>query len=294
MRIVPFFLGLGLTASALAQSVPDVPNRHDLRPNAPFSTLELQREIESLLGDSEMTLMQGLVDPGVDWGRLATEKLLDETIKAVASSAVLAPAAEKIMSLYYKKKQQRLADELGKLRQVMKDGQARLNKIRYQAFKVKAEHRKAFTKAGPALKSSPHGVEAEAALKALYGNGSDVMAQFDGAETARILREDFDAFRGGKSTLGYDAFLTAYAALGNGDAERAKLVVARTESKLAYASPYQRLVLLRSARRDARLKNNALLAMKGRSYQALAYQKRRRLENRAVETYRVKTYTKYR
>jgi hypothetical protein len=294
MRIFSLVLGLGLTAPALGQSAPDVPGRHDLRPNAPSSTLELQHEIESLLGDSETTLMQGLTDPGVDWGRLATEKLLDETIKAVASSAVLAPAAEKIMSLYYKKKQQQLANELGKLRQVMKDGQARLNKIRYQAFKVKAEHRKAFTEAGPAVKSSPHGVEAEAALKALYGNGSSLMAQFDGEGTARILHEDFDAFRGGKSTLGYDAFLTAYAALGNADAERAKLAVARTESKLAYASPYQRLVMLRSTRRDARLKNNALLAMKGRSYQALAYQKRRRLENRLVEAYRLNTYTKYR
>ena len=238
--------------------------------------------------------MRGLVDPGVDWGRLATEKLLDEAIKAVASSAVLAPAAEKILSLYHKKKQQRLADELGKLRQVMKDGQARLNKIRYQAFKIKAEHGKAFNEPGPTLSSSPHAAAAEGSLRALYGNGSGVVAQFDGAETARILREDFDAFRGGKSTLGYDAFLTAYAALGNEDAERAKLAVARTESKLAYASPYQRLLLLRSARRDARLKNNALLAMKGRSHQALAYQKRRRLENRTSETYRVKTYTKHR
>lgn len=294
MRIAPFLLGLGLTASALAQSVPDVPGRHDLRPNAPASTLALQREIETLLGDSEATLMQGLVDPGVDWARLATEKLLDETVKTVASSAVVAPAAEKILSLYHKRKQQRLANELGKLRQVMKDGQARLNKIRYQAFKIKAEYGKAFTEVGPALRGSPHPASAEAALRALYGNGSGVLAQFDGAETAQILREDFDAFRGGKSALGYDAFLTAYAALGNADAERAKLAVARTERKVAYASPYQRLLLLRSARRDARLKNNALLTMKGRAHQALAYQKRRRLENRTVETYRVITYTKYR
>lgn len=291
MRILPLLIGLGLSGSALGQSVP---GRNELRSNAPVSTQQLQREIETLLGDSESSLMEGLVDPGIDWGRVATEKLLDETIKAVASSAVLAPAAEKIMSLYYRKKQQRLTEELGKLRQVMKDGQARLNKIRYQAFKIKAEHRKAYTEEGPALRNSPHRAGAEAALKALYGNGSGVMAQFDGTETARILREDFDAFRGGKSTLSYDVFLTAYSALGNTDAERAKLTVARTESKVAFASPYQRLTLLRSASRNARLKNDALLAMKGRSHQALTYQKKRRLENRVSETYLVKTYTNYR
>lgn len=283
--------GVALSAPARAQHVPA---RDELRPGGPGDSGALLAEIESLLGDSETSLMGGLVDPGIDWGRLATEKILDEAVKAVANSAVLAPAAQKILSLYEQKKAQKLTSELGKLRQVMKDGQARLNKVRYQSFKIKAEAQKAHTETSDDLRGSRHERRTEAAQKALYGDGSAVLAQFDGPNVATLLREDFDAFRGGKSTLGYDVFLTAYAALGDTEAGTAKLAAARREGRVAYLSPYQRLTLLRTARREAEAQRQALHALRDHSYQALSYAKRRRAENRATDTYRIRTYTKYR
>ncbi len=95
----------------------------------------IQSEIDQLLRVSESDIMAGLKDAGLDYGELIKEKVMDEVIKGIADATVLAPIATEIMEQYQKQKNKDLAKTIEKLKRTWKDGQERINKVRYQDFK---------------------------------------------------------------------------------------------------------------------------------------------------------------
>lgn len=293
MRTFLSFLLLCLGFAAWAQQSMSTILPGSLPASGPVSDASLQAEIEALLGQSEAEIQRGLNDPGIDLQRLLTEKVLDEAIKALAQGAVYAPIAEKILSLYHQLKQQRLAAELGKLRRVLRDGQERLNKIRYQSLRIKWETQHAHRQPDNSLNSSPHVHRLAMDLKTLPDAGLSALSQLGGEGSFQLLREDFDAWTGGRQYLSYEAYLTIQA-LANGEAARHKQALAQARGPAVWTSPYQRWQLLRSAQYDLRIRTNSLRALGADTRRALAYQKRRRVETQGYQLLGVRSYTIYR
>src|SRR5919199_4394121 len=151
-------LGAPLICQA-QEAATDVLGPEDLRGGMPIDQA-LQAEIDKVLGMTESKIKKGIVDPGVDVMNLMVNKALDEMIKAIADAVVVAPAAEKIMSIYQKTKDKRLVKKIASLRQVWKDGQERLNKLNYQDFKLRYEWALQHNQENEAIKeSSIKGIE---------------------------------------------------------------------------------------------------------------------------------------
>ncbi|GAA4463055.1 hypothetical protein GCM10023189_40630 [Nibrella saemangeumensis] len=240
-----------------------IPDASQLK-KGPKDEFTLRLAIEELLGNTETDLMQGVLDPGVDYGAILTEKVLDELIKAVADAAVLAPAAEKIMATYYEKKAEKLSKEIAKLREVWKDGQTKIQKIRYQDLKVKTQFRKSMNELHPMLAQSKRKSLAQQDMKDLYGSFVGVAGEVftGGGPRQQLIREEFDAYTQDED-LGYYALATAGGLLGDPKSLEVKLKLADRESKTAFLSPYERIRLYRNTYRESRMRNNSIQRMQG-------------------------------
>ncbi len=134
----------------------------------------IQSDIDQLLRMSENEIMAGLNVAGLDYGELIKEKVMDEIVKGIAKLSVVAPLATTIMDEYQKQKNKDLAKAIEQLKQTWKNGQERINKVRYQAFKVKYAYQQAMNKAPVDVMRGAHRQAVDESVKALWTDGLPV------------------------------------------------------------------------------------------------------------------------
>ncbi|WP_338877299.1 hypothetical protein WBJ53_32970 (plasmid) [Spirosoma sp. SC4-14] len=219
---------------------------------------ELQAEIDKVLGMTESKIKRGIVDPGVDLMNLMVNKALDEMIKALADAVVLAPAAEKIMSIYQKTKDKRLVKKLASLREVWKDGQERLNKLNYQDFKLRYEWAKQHNEENKAVKDSPiKGLESQL-TKDIWGTQIKAIDQTydNGGPTSKLIKKYLDQ---GKDDLAFYHLSIINGNLGSTKLIKSRNAVETSKGKPVFLSPYERLKLQQQSLAEARQRHADLV-----------------------------------
>lgn len=236
----------------------------------------IQSEIDQLLQVSENDIMAGLKDAGIDVGALIKEKIMDELMKGVADATVYAPIATEILEEYQRQKNKSLAQAIQKLKQTWQDGQQRINKIRYQEFKVKYAYQQAMTKAPIDVLRGTQRQAVDKSVKALWTDGLPVAITITDPANARLMREEIDA-NYPNDDIGWTVLASARSNLLVDDkALRAKLTLVDKQGQTAYLSPADRLRLLREVDRESKARRTTLLAMDRITSQGLDYYKYKR------------------
>lgn len=212
---------------------------------------DLQSEIDKVLGMTESKIRDGITDPGVDLVNLAVNKALDEIIKGIADAVVLAPAAEKIMSIYQKTKDKRLVKKLASLRQVWKDGQERLNKLNYQDFKVRYEFAQQHNQETSTIRGSKiKGIEKQMTKDIWNTQVSAINQTYDnGGPTSKLIKQYLDK---GDDDMGYYNLVIINSTLGSTNLINARNKFASSKGKPVFLSPYERLKLQQKSLAEAR------------------------------------------
>ncbi|MBO0936438.1 hypothetical protein J2I47_07750 [Fibrella sp. HMF5335] len=264
--------GWGLLALSTVQAQHYVPGTGDLR-NGPASQRELEQTIDQLLGENEWAIMSGLDDPGVDWGTIIAEKVLDEVYKGVAEATVFSMPAVTVMEMRYKQKQEALTKELRKLTALMKDGMGRVGKLRYQNLKLRVAFQKAMNESPAGWEQSGRMTDAQTVMKGLHGNTVNLINDYQGkAEIEKLLKEQYPG------DVGYALFATSASGLADTKMLEAKLALAKKGGRLTYLSPYERLELIRETRREALKRQNGIIRMRQDVNAALKHQQKRNTE----------------
>lgn len=236
----------------------------------------IQSEIDQLLQVSENDIMAGLKDAGIDVGALMKEKIMDELMKSIADATVYAPIATEILEEYQRQKNKSLAQAIQKLKQTWQDGQQRINKIRYQDFKVKYAYQQAMTKAPVDVLRGTQRQAVDKSVKALWTDGLPVAITITDPVNARLMKEEIDA-NYPNDDIGWTVLASARSNLLVDDkALRAKLTLVDKQGQTAYLSPADRLRLLREVDRESKARRTTLLAMDRITSQGLDYYKYKR------------------
>ncbi|MFD2935419.1 hypothetical protein [Spirosoma flavum] len=227
----------------------------------------LQGEIDKVLGMTESKIKKGIVDPGVDLVNLAVNKALDEMIKAIADAVVVAPAAEKIMSIYQKTKDKRLVKKLASLRTVWKDGQERLNKLNYQDFKLRYEWALQHNDQNKAIKESSIKQIESQITKNIRGTEIYVIDQSydNGGPTSKMIKRYLD--KGKNEDVAFYNNSIVMGTLGSTDIIKARNAFSVSKGKPVFLSPYDRLKLQQKSLAEAK-QHHADLASFGRKVAA--------------------------
>lgn len=237
----------------------------------------IQSEIDQLLRVSESEIMAGLTDPGVDMGTLITEKVKDEIVKGLANMSVLAPAATKIMDEYQNQKNKDLAKAIEKLKKTWKDGQERINKVRYQDFKVKYAYQQAMNKAPVDVLRGQRRQAVNESIDALWTDGRPIAITITDPVNARLMKEEIDARYPPDQDIGWTVLASARSNLLAEDKTlKAKMKLVDKQGQTAYLSPADRLRLLREIDKESKARRTTLLAMDKITSQGLDYYKYKR------------------
>ncbi|MEZ0542688.1 hypothetical protein [Fibrella arboris] len=249
----------------------------------------IQSEIDQLLRVSESDIMAGLKDAGLDYGELIKEKVMDEVVKGIADATVLAPIATEIMELYQKQKNKDLAKAIEKLKRTWKDGQERINKVRYQDFKVKYAYQQAMNKAPLDVMRGTRREAIDESVKALWTDGLPVAITITDPVNARLMKEEIDARYPADQDIGWTVLASARSALLADDKTlNAKMNLVEKQGQTAYLSPADRLRLLREIDKESKARRTTLLAMDKITSQGLDYYKYKR-NRKAYQTKYLRT-----
>ena len=248
----------------------------------------IQSEIDQLLRVSENEIMAGLNDAGLDYGELIKEKVMDEIVKGIAKLSVVAPLATTIMDEYQKQKNKDLAKAIEHLKQTWKDGQERINKVRYQAFKVKYAYQQAMNKAPVDVLRGAHRQAVNESVKALWTDGLPVAMTVTDPINTRLMKEEIDAYYP-NDEVGWTVLASARSKLlGDDKTLKAKMDLIEKQGQMAYLSPADRLRLLREIDQESKARRTTLLAMDKITSQGLDYYKYKR-NRKAYQTKYLRT-----
>lgn len=276
--------GWGFFALSGVQAQQFVPKLGDLR-NGPASGREIEQAIDQLLGENEQAIMSGLTDPGLDWGSIITEKVMDEVYKGLAESTVFSVPAVTIMQMRYKQKQQALAEELRKLTALMKDGMGRTGKLRYQNLKLRVAYQKAMNELPAGWEQNGRMPGTQKVMKDLYGNTVNLINDYYGkADIEKLLKDEYPG------EVGYALFATSAGGLADTKMLEAKLALAKKGGRLTYLSPYERLELIRQTRQEALRRQNGLIRMRQDVNAAIKHQQKQSAERKLRQSLGTTSY----
>lgn len=248
----------------------------------------IQSDIDQLLRVAENEIMAGLNDAGLDYGELIKEKVMDEIVKGIAKLSVVAPLATTIMDEYQKQKNKDLAKAIEQLKQTWKDGQERINKVRYQAFKVKYAYQQAMNKAPVDVLRGTHRQAVDESVKALWTDGLPIAMTITDPVNARLMKEEIDAYYP-NDNVGWAVLASARSKiLGDDKTLKAKMDLIEKQGQTAYLSPADRLRLLREIDQESKTRCTTLLAMDKITSQGLDYYKYKR-NRKAYQTKYLRT-----
>jgi hypothetical protein len=215
-------------------------------------------------------------------GTLIAEKVKDEIVKGVANLSVFAPAATKIMDAYQSQKNKDLAKAIEKLKKTWKDGQERINKVRYQDFKVKYAYQQAMNKAPIDLLRGQRRQAVNESIDALWTDGLPVAITITDPVNAQLMKEEIDARYPpdqdrNAGPIGWTVLASARSNLLADDKTlKAKMKLVEKQGQTAYLSPADRLRLLREIDKESKARRTTLLAMDKITSQGLDYYKYKR------------------
>jgi len=279
-----YWVWLGLLVGPVQAQMPSP----DEIPVGNRSSEVIQSEIDQLLRLSESDIMAGLKDAGLDYGELIKEKVMDELVKGIADATMFAPIATEIMEQYQKQKNKDLAKAIEKLKRTWKDGQERINKIRYQDFKVKYAYQQAMNKAPADVLRGTRRQAVDESVKALWTDGLPVAITITNPVNARLMNEEIDTYYP-NDDLGWTVLASARSNLLVDDKTlRAKLALVEKQGQTAYLSPADRLRLLREIDQESKARRTTLLAMDKITSQGLDYYKYKR-NRKAYQTKYLRT-----
>lgn len=248
----------------------------------------VQSEIDQLLRVSESDIMTGLKDAGLDYGELIKEKVMDEVVKGIANMSVVAPAATKIMEEYQKQKNKDLAKAIEALKRTWKDGQERINKVRYQDFKVKYAYQQAMNKAPVDVLRGTRRQAVDESVKALLTDGLPVAMTITDPVNARLMKEEIDAYYPNEA-IGWKVLASARSKiLADDKTLKAKMNLVEKQGQTTYLSPADRLRLLREIDQESKARRTTMLAMDKITSQGLDYYKYKR-NRKAYQTKNLRT-----
>lgn len=195
---------------------------------------------------------------------------MDEVIKALANSSVLAPAAVVILDEYQKKKDEKLATAIDEVKKVAKKAISTQLKLGYQNYKVDYERQTANTRLGVPLRNSQTEAFAQNRMTGLYGNYVDVVEVFHNNVNDHDLIRSYDPnagyyLIGTAATLADTRTMEAKLALANREYNRS----ARNGGEIASMSPYERMLLKREVQAEARSRQASLYQMQQMTRQML-------------------------
>ncbi|RYF74363.1 MAG: hypothetical protein EOO39_08770 [Cytophagaceae bacterium] len=279
-----YWIWLGCLAGTANAQMPSV----NAIPTGNRGSSVIQSEIDQLLRVSESDIMAGLKDAGLDYGELIKEKVMDEVVKGIADATVFAPIATVIMEQYQKQKNKDLAKAIEQLKRTWKDGQERINKVRYQDFKVKYAYQQAMNKAPMDVMQGTRRQAIDESVKALWTDGLPVAITVTNPANAKLMKEDIDA-RYPNEDIGWTVLASARSSLLADDKTlKAKMALVDKQGQTAYLSPADRLRLLREIDKESKARRTTLLAMDKITSQGLDYYKYQR-NRKAYQTKYLRT-----
>lgn len=210
------------------------------------SAENLTSEIEQLLGTGESDIMSGIKDLGLDMTYMVQDMLMDELYKALATAMVYSEPAVEIMKQREKMKETTLARELQKLKATWKTGQEKVNKIKYQQYKIQYAYAKAMNEAGE-WGSSPTPGKVDEQIKQMFGDRASVLMYVDESYhpgnnrlKEKYLSKDWD----------YGTLFIPLWPLNDDAAPKALRTMTKRTGKDVYLSAFERMQLARQLRAD--------------------------------------------
>lgn len=253
-----FFLLLAATVTA------QVPDPTELQQAA--SPENLTSEIEQLLGTGEGDIMSGIKDLGLDMAYMVQDMLLDELYKALATAMVYSEPAVEIMKQRQKMKDNSLAREIQKLKKTWKYGQEKVNKIKYQQYKIQYAYAKAMNEAGEWGSSVAPGM-ADEQIKNMFGDRASVLMYVDESYhpgnnrlKEKYLSKDWD----------YGTLFIPLGPLNDDAAPKALRAVTKRTGKDVYLSAFERMQLARQLRADGSRRSAGVRRLKEKAGRTFA------------------------
>lgn len=250
--------------------------------------LNLESEIDRLIQENGQSIMNGIQGYGINIGKALEEKVLDELMKGLADDAVLAPIAEKILTIYNDKKSKSLAQELVRLRTVIKDAESRKLKNIYQDYKVDYERWTSGSTLATQLTNSVTEQNATAVAKTLFGRYASVLDEFYTDQAKH------DLIRSTDSGMGFFVIGTSATVAGTEDLEK-KLALSNRQyregssDEIANLSTYDRLMMKQQVGAEA-LKRQAALTWGKTATRSYVLHKKRPIHRAGyVQPYKLQT-----
>lgn len=286
MKKLLFFLFVGLTIASA-----QVPLKGSLRADQ-SSSENLESEIDGLLAVQGSDIMAGIKGYGLNYAKAIEQKVMDEVIAAVADAVVLAPAAQKIMSIYQKKKNRKLAEKIDEVKDVAKKALSTQLKIQYQDYKVEYERFLAHAKIPTSIKNSKASQVAKATTDELWSGHVGIMDEYYNTPAKNALLENT------YKDMGYYIFGTS-AALAKTDDLKAKMAIANREynptsrgnSEVAGYSPYERMMMMQEIRKEALSRRAAQYGLQGTTRTVIMQKQRAGQMQRYSRTIKLATET---
>ena len=243
-----------------------------------LSAVNLERDLDNLLTMSWNELKDGITGYGINIAKAISMQVLDELVESIANATVFAPIATEIMAAYEKIKSNSLAESIIRVKSVMRDALSRQLKLRYQAYKVAFEKRRAHQQPDDVIANSITEQQTQAGMDELYGGYAGVMNEFYNSPEKNALVNADDP------NMGYALFQSS-AGLADNTMVKARLALANERSTATEAiavSPYERIRMKQKALQTQQDQQAALVKMRRAVHEmvgARLYQKSKKLVN---------------
>lgn len=244
-------------------------------PNRLYSTSTgtgwVTKEIDGLLKAGPGEMMAGITGYDLNVGDLISEYVEKEIRKAIAEAVgeamVYAPLGVPVtMNLYdafISEKNNELAEEIDKVKRLMKDAMSRNIKSKYQEYAVQYEKFAVKARQGEAIKNSIRNAGLKQDITNLFGDFAKVTGvYYYPASNQKIFEQGVDP------SLTF-AMTAAAIDLNNGDGLRSKQALSSTEfdpsdkqaTELVAMSPYERMRLRQQVSKEVLKRKRALMAI---------------------------------
>ena len=258
-------------------------------PNTLYSTSTgtgwVTKEIDNLLKAGPGEMMAGISGYDLNVGDLISEYVEKEIRKAIAEAVGEAmvyaplgvPVTMEMYDAFISEKNNELAEEIDKVKRLMKDAMSRNIKSKYQEYAVQYEKFASKARQGEAIKNSIRNSGLKQDITTLFGDFAKVTGvYYYPASNQKIFEQGVDP------SLTF-AMTAAAIDLNNGDALRSKQALSsaefdpsdRTSTELVAMTPYERMKLRQQVSKEVLKRKRALMAIVATSNANMKYKLRK-------------------
>ncbi|SFE55890.1 hypothetical protein [Spirosoma endophyticum] len=253
--------------------------------NTSTGTGWVTREIDNLLKAGPGEMMAGISGYDLNVGDLISEYVEKEIRKAIAEAVgealvyapVGVPVTMEMYDAFISEKNNELAEEIDKVKRLMKDAMSRNIKSKYQEYAVQYEKFASKARQGEAIKNSIRNAGLKQDITTLFGDFAKVTGvYYYPSSNQKIFEQGVDP------SLTF-AMTAAAIDLNNGDALRSKQALSsaefdpsdRTSTELVAMTPYERMKLRQQVSKEVMKRKRALMAIVASSNANMKYKFRK-------------------